>query len=99
MNEATSSDQAVIQGGQDDNEEAAKHLAAEWDTHQGLGRHLAVGMDDSKKRPRTAFSTEQVRSLEQEFHRNKYLSMAKRMEMSKQLGLTEQQVSFLTVLK
>lgn len=49
--------------------------------------------DDGKKRPRTAFSAEQVRSLEQEFQRSKYLSVSKRTEMSRQLGLTEQQVT------
>ncbi len=48
--------------------------------------------EDSRKRPRTAFSVEQVRVLEQEFQRNKYLSMGKRVDISKQLGLTEQQV-------
>ena len=47
-----------------------------------------------KKRPRTAFTPEQIKRLEGEFSKNKYLSVAKRMELSKALNLTETQVSF-----
>lgn len=45
-----------------------------------------------RKRPRTAFSQDQVRSLESEFSRNKYLTVGRRVELSKELGLTENQV-------
>ena len=45
-----------------------------------------------KKRPRTAFTPEQIKRLESEFQRNKYLSVGKRMELSKALKLTETQV-------
>ena len=45
-----------------------------------------------KKRPRTAFTPEQIKRLESEFAKNKYLSVAKRMELSKSLNLTETQV-------
>ena len=45
-----------------------------------------------KKRPRTAFTPEQIKRLETEFAKNKYLSVAKRMELSKSLNLTETQV-------
>ena len=48
--------------------------------------------DDRKKRPRTAFTAAQIKALESEFERNKYLSVSKRMQLSKQLRLTETQV-------
>ncbi|KAF2366583.1 Homeobox domain [Trinorchestia longiramus] len=48
--------------------------------------------DDRKKRPRTAFTASQIKSLEQEFERNKYLSVSKRLTLSKQLKLTETQI-------
>ncbi len=47
---------------------------------------------DRKKRPRTAFTASQIKALEQEFERNKYLSVSKRLQLSKQLKLTETQV-------
>ncbi|KAI4467013.1 homeobox protein emx-related [Holotrichia oblita] len=48
--------------------------------------------DDRKKRPRTAFTAAQIKSLEAEFERNKYLSVAKRCQLSKTLKLTETQI-------
>lgn len=45
-----------------------------------------------KKRPRTAFTNEQIKVLEGEFQRSKYLSVARRMELSKSLKLTETQI-------
>ncbi|KAL5287304.1 hypothetical protein ACFFRR_008292 [Megaselia abdita] len=48
--------------------------------------------DDRKKRPRTAFSASQIKSLEAEFERGKYLSVAKRTALAKQLHLTETQI-------
>ena len=50
---------------------------------------------EQRKRPRTAFSQDQVRSLETEFSRNKYLTVGRRVELSKDLGLTENQVCFI----
>lgn len=47
---------------------------------------------EQRKRPRTAFSQDQVRSLETEFSRNKYLTVGRRVELSKDLGLTENQI-------
>ena len=49
-------------------------------------------MNQVRKRPRTAFSQDQVRCLEGEFARNKYLTVSRRVELSKELGLTENQV-------
>jgi len=57
-----------------------------FDSIAGLG-------DDRKKRPRTAFSAAQIKALETEFERGKYLSVAKRTALAKQLQLTETQVS------
>lgn len=51
--------------------------------------------DDRKKRPRTAFTASQIKSLEAEFERNKYLSVAKRCQLSKSLKLTETQVTYI----
>lgn len=50
------------------------------------------GNDDRKKRPRTAFSAAQIKALETEFERGKYLSVAKRTALAKQLNLTETQI-------
>ncbi|XP_066300770.1 homeobox protein ceh-30-like [Branchiostoma lanceolatum] len=48
--------------------------------------------DERKKRPRTAFTAEQIKELEGEFQKNKYLSVTKRLELSNQLKLTETQI-------
>ncbi|KAJ8687241.1 hypothetical protein QAD02_023035 [Eretmocerus hayati] len=48
--------------------------------------------DERKKRPRTAFTAAQIKSLEAEFEKNKYLSVAKRLQLSKALKLTETQI-------
>ncbi|CAO1352872.1 unnamed protein product [Diamesa serratosioi] len=48
--------------------------------------------DDRKKRPRTAFSAAQIKALETEFERGKYLSVAKRTSLAKTLHLTETQI-------
>lgn len=53
----------------------------------------AISDDERKKRPRTAFTAAQIKSLEAEFERNKYLSVAKRLQLSKSLKLTETQVN------
>ncbi|KAK9503845.1 hypothetical protein O3M35_010316 [Rhynocoris fuscipes] len=47
---------------------------------------------ERKKRPRTAFTAAQIKALETEFETNKYLSVAKRGQLSKQLKLTETQI-------
>lgn len=51
--------------------------------------------EERKKRPRTAFTAAQIKSLEAEFEKNKYLSVAKRCQLSKSLKLTETQVNYL----
>ena len=48
--------------------------------------------EDTKKRPRTAFTNEQIKELESDFQKSKYLSVCRRMELSKSLSLTETQI-------
>lgn len=55
------------------------------------------GKEERKKRPRTAFTASQVKALESEFERNKYLSVAKRSQLARSLKLTETQVSFYNI--
>eukprot|EP00093_Oithona_nana_P013259 13259.XXX_767375_771222_1 [CDS] Oithona nana genome sequencing. len=52
----------------------------------------SLSTEDRKKRPRTAFTAAQIKALENEFEKNKYLSVSKRMQLSKQLKLTETQI-------
>ncbi|XP_052254825.1 homeobox protein engrailed-1a-like isoform X1 [Dreissena polymorpha] len=45
-----------------------------------------------EKRPRTAFTTEQLRKLKDEFDANKYLSESRRQQLARELGLNESQI-------
>lgn len=45
-----------------------------------------------ERKPRQAYSAKQLERLEAEFKIDKYLSVSKRMELSKALGLTEVQI-------
>jgi hypothetical protein len=45
-----------------------------------------------KKQIRTAFSQDQIQHLENEFHKNHYLTINKRVEMSVKLSLSENQI-------
>lgn len=44
------------------------------------------------RKPRQAYSVKQLEKLENEFKQDKYLSVSKRMELSKSLNLTEVQI-------
>lgn len=56
-------------------------------------RHKASSLyEDRKKRARTAFTAAQVKQLEAEFEKSKYLSVSKRFQLAKTLMLTETQV-------
>ncbi|XP_037079143.1 homeobox protein MSX-2-like [Pollicipes pollicipes] len=55
-------------------------------------RDECCSQEERKKRPRTAFTASQIKSLESEFEKNKYLSVSKRTQLSKQLSLTETQI-------
>ncbi|XP_022247835.1 homeobox protein HMX1-like [Limulus polyphemus] len=48
--------------------------------------------EERKKRQRTTFTATQIKTLESEFERNRYLSVSKRMQLSKTLQLTETQI-------
>ncbi|XP_073972340.1 T-cell leukemia homeobox protein 3-like [Rhodnius prolixus] len=52
-------------------------------------RSRKPGMD---RKPRQAYSAKQLERLEAEFNSDKYLSVSKRMELSKALNLTEVQI-------
>lgn len=45
-----------------------------------------------EKRPRTAFTTEQLRKLKDEFEANKYLSENRRQQLARELNLNESQI-------
>ncbi|XP_045210374.2 homeobox protein engrailed-1-B-like [Mercenaria mercenaria] len=45
-----------------------------------------------EKRPRTAFTTEQLRKLKDEFEANKYLSESRRQQLARELNLNESQI-------
>ncbi|CAI2728824.1 unnamed protein product [Schistosoma spindalis] len=55
----------------------------------GLSSNFLIG---KTRRPRTAFTSQQLLELEQQFISNKYLSRPKRFEVATSLGLTETQV-------
>lgn len=60
-----------------------------------IGGDSETEKEERKKRPRTAFTASQVKCLESEFERNKYLSVAKRSQLARSLKLTETQVSLI----
>ncbi|KAH1001236.1 hypothetical protein HUJ04_013472, partial [Dendroctonus ponderosae] len=53
------------------------------------GSHALLG---KTRRPRTAFTSQQLLELEKQFRQNKYLSRPKRFEVATNLMLTETQV-------
>uniref|UniRef100_A0A182WAL1 Homeobox domain-containing protein n=1 Tax=Anopheles minimus TaxID=112268 RepID=A0A182WAL1_9DIPT len=71
----------------EDTMDNCSEIASEGSAGGGISTH-----DDRKKRPRTAFSAAQIKALETEFERGKYLSVAKRTALAKQLHLTETQI-------
>lgn len=64
-------------------------------THLKIGPKL-LGKRSRKsgidRKPRQAYSVKQLEKLENEFKQDKYLSVSKRMELSKTLNLTEVQI-------
>ncbi|XP_055309324.1 segmentation polarity homeobox protein engrailed [Sitodiplosis mosellana] len=51
-----------------------------------------VKTDNDEKRPRTAFSSEQLARLKREFNENHYLNEQRRQKLSAELGLNEAQI-------
>uniref|UniRef100_A0A1B6DCW8 Homeobox domain-containing protein n=1 Tax=Clastoptera arizonana TaxID=38151 RepID=A0A1B6DCW8_9HEMI len=84
----------------DETDNAQEPVTTSSDT--GLSDHLEEPDDflsedkdkhlNRKKRPRTAFTNAQIKSLEEEFERSKYLSVNKRLQLSKSLLLSETQI-------
>jgi hypothetical protein len=58
----------------------------------GLGGPSAALLGKTR-RPRTAFTSQQLLELERQFRQNKYLSRPKRFEVATSLMLTETQVN------
>ena len=56
-----------------------------------VGAKIAA-VDNDEKRPRTAFSSEQLNKLRQEFQANRYLTEERRRHLSRELGLNENQI-------
>ena len=56
----------------------------------GCGPHPMLS---KTRRPRTAFTSQQLLELERQFKQSKYLSRPKRYEVANTLGLTETQAS------
>lgn len=54
--------------------------------------HAQAGLLGKCRRPRTAFTSQQLLELENQFKLNKYLSRPKRFEVATSLMLTETQV-------
>ncbi|EGT51609.1 CBN-CEH-16 protein [Caenorhabditis brenneri] len=50
------------------------------------------GSSEEEKRPRTAFTAEQLDRLKQEFRDNRYLTEKRRQELAHELGLNESQI-------
>ena len=61
----------------------------------GGPQHTLLG---KTRRPRTAFTSQQLLELEKQFKENKYLSRPKRFEVATGLCLTETQVIFFFML-
>lgn len=55
--------------------------------------HIGAHVLDKTRRPRTAFTSQQLLELENQFRNSKYLSRPKRFEVATSLMLTETQVS------
>ena len=59
--------------------------------HRVLGK-MRLRKSGIDRKPRQAYSANQLEKLENEFKHDKYLSVSKRLELSKTLNLTEVQI-------
>ena len=70
------------------------HFVAGEDSGPGQQSHSSFGK--KQRKARTAFSDDQLRTLETSFDRQKYLSVQDRMELASKLQLTDTQVGWPT---
>ncbi|KAK6182616.1 hypothetical protein SNE40_010259 [Patella caerulea] len=66
-----------------------RHLVLEAQKSNTVRRQRRVNID---RKPRQAYSSKQLEHLEMEFKADRYLSVSKRVELSKTLDLTETQI-------
>ncbi|XP_069364100.1 NK1 transcription factor-related protein 1-like [Maniola hyperantus] len=109
-NEATTSDDLVYNKEQDNQDDVDSSCSEQLDVEsstagdaqeflEAKSTEYPSGSCSSRgKRARTAFSAQQIKSLEAEFEKNRYLSVAARGRLARQLRLTETQVK-LSVLR
>ncbi|KAL1513225.1 hypothetical protein ABEB36_002661 [Hypothenemus hampei] len=76
-------------GGNNTDPKSSSHLFGLTGPKQASRRSRKPGLD---RKPRQAYSAKQLERLECEFKVDKYLSVSKRMELSKALNLTEVQI-------
>lgn len=62
------------------------------------GLHMPHAMLGKTRRPRTAFTSQQLLELEKQFKQSKYLSRPKRFEVASCLHLSETQASKISIL-
>ncbi|XP_050669288.1 homeobox protein MSH-D [Leptidea sinapis] len=79
---------------EDDRSSVSEQLDVETscDVAEGSSDFHQSGCSSRGKRARTAFSAQQIKSLEAEFEKNRYLSVAARGRLARQLRLTETQI-------
>ncbi|XP_077298532.1 uncharacterized protein LOC143919854 [Arctopsyche grandis] len=86
-------DDAAEVGGVEDGGRARSNSVSDVDVeNDNYDDNNSESKEDRKKRPRTAFTAHQIKALEAEFERNKYLSVAKRLQLARGLRLTETQI-------
>ena len=77
---------------EDDDEDVGNSSDIESGTDGGGKLHLNSHSSKKQRKARTAFSDHQLQTLENNFERQKYLSVQDRMELAARLNLTDTQV-------
>lgn len=69
-----------------------KFISLNFPGHRSVLHKFKLRKPGIDRKPRQAYSANQLEKLENEFKQDKYLSVSKRMELSKCLNLTEVQI-------